>query len=182
MKLIENIKDYFGIKKLNSLLAKSNRNALFCNLNKANSVGLITSIKNEEDYQKLITFVKYLKGDIGVRNVKAIAFYSEKDEPYFLQSKLSFDYFTSEEVSWNRDPIKDTCISFIKEDFDILIDLTDEFIIPLRSILVQSKAGFKVGKYSVENEPYYDFMIDSEHNNFSQFTKEAVRYLTIING
>ena len=183
MKFIENIKDYLGKRKLNRLLVNSKaRSIFFCNLNKASNVGLIASVKDEEDYKKIINFIEYLKGDIGIRKVNAITFYNEKEIPSFLQTKLSFDFFTSEDLSWNREPLKDACKNFMKEDFDILIDLTDDFIIPLRNILAKSKASFKVGKYSEDNEAYYDFMIDSKHNNFHQFTKEAVRYLTIING
>ncbi len=183
MKLIENIKDYFGNRKLLKLLVNNKkRSVCFCNLNQAKSVGIIASIKKEDDYLKIMKFVNYLKGEIGVREVSAMAFYSEKEEPTYLKKKITFDYFTINDLSWNRNPIKDSCIHFTNQEFDILIDLSDEFIIPLRMLLAQSKSKFKVGKYSKENEAYYDFMINAEHNNFHQFTTEAVRYLTVING
>lgn len=182
MQLIENIKDYFGIAKLTSLLKKQvSRIVTFCNLNNAKNVGLLIELKDETDYKKLQKFIKVLKGDYGVRNVSAMAFYNYKEEASFLQSKLSFDFFLSSDVNWRREPLKKSCENFKNEKFDILIDLTDEFSIPLRNLLLQSTSKFKVGKFSEQNQPYYDFMIDGAQSNFSQFTQEVTRYLTMIN-
>lgn len=182
MQLIENIKDYFGLAKLNSLLKKeSSRSINFCNLNNAKSIGLLIELKEETDYKKLLNFIKLLKGDYGVRNVSSIAFYNNKEEASFLQAKLSFDFFLATDVNWRREPQKEACNIFMNEKFDVLIDLTDSFSIPLRRILLTSKAQFKVGRFSEENQMYYDFMIDSNKSNFTQFTQEVVRYLTMIN-
>lgn len=182
MQLIENIKDYLGKSKLTSLLnQKQDRKVTFCNLNNAKSVGILCAIGDESDYKRLINFIKELKGEYGVRTVNSLAFYNDKEEPFFLQSKLSFDFFLPTDLNWKREPLKSVCKSFTDESFDILIDLTEEFNIPLRNLLLQSKAKFKVGRYNEENQNYYDFMINSEHSNFSEFTKEIVRYLTMIN-
>lgn len=182
MSLIGNIKDYFGLAKLKSLLSKkSTRQVSFCNLNNAKTIGLIVALKDEADYKRIMSFIKVLKGDYGVRNVSALAFYQDSEEPLFLKSKLSFDFFLETDLSWRKEPLKLNCKSFVDENFDILIDLTDSFSIPLRHLLLVSSAKFKVGRYSEVNTPYYDFMIDSEHSNFNQFTQEAIRYLTMIN-
>ncbi len=182
MQFLENIKDYFGNARLTSLLAKqNNRKVIFCNLNQAKSIGLIYELKDESDQKRLLNFIKVLKGDFGVRNVKSLAFYNEKEEEFFLQSKLSFNYFLASDLNWRREPLKNECKTFADEQFDILIDLTDEFSIPLRSILLSSNAKFKVGKFNEINQSYYDFMIESETLNFNQFKEEIIRYLTMIN-
>lgn len=182
MQLIENIKDYFGLAKLTSLLKEQkSRRVTFCNLNNAKNVGLLIELKEESDYKILINFINVLKGDYGVRNVSAIAFFNQKDAPSFLQSKLSFDFFLASDLSWKREPLKKECINFKTEKFDVLIDLTDDFSIPLRSLLLESTSKFKVGKFSQKNQAYYDFMIEDEQTNFSQFTQEVIRYLTMIN-
>lgn len=182
MQLIENIKDYLGKAKLNSLIKRpTKRQVSFCNLNNAKTIGILHAIENESDYKRLINFIRELKGEYGIRTVKSLVFYGEKEEPFFLQPKLSFDFFLPSDLNWKREPLKPVCTNFIQENFDILIDLTEEFQIPLRNLLLQSQAKFKVGRYSKENQNYYDFMINSEHSNFSEFTREIIRYLTIIN-
>lgn len=182
MQLIENIKDYFGKAKLNSLVhQKENRRVAFCNLNNAKSVGILFYVENESDFKRLMNFIKILKGDYGVRNVNALAFYAEEEEPFFLQSKLSFDFFLPADLNWKREPLKPVCGTFVQEEFDLLLDLTDSFSIPLRNLLLRSKAKFKVGRYTEENQTYYDLMINAEDANFSEFTQEALRYLTMIN-
>ena len=182
MQLIENIKNYFGKAKLNSLLNKNvNRKVSFCNLNNAKNVGILIELKEESDYKNLLNFIKVLKGDYGIRNVSSIAFYDDKEEPFYLQSKLSFDFFLSSDLNWKREVQKSVCETFRKEEFDLLIDLTDGFVLPLRNLLLTSQAQFKVGRFSDENAMYYDFMIDAGKSNFSQFTQELVRYLTMIN-
>lgn len=182
MQFIENIKDYFGKAKLNSLIKnKPKRHVSFCNLNNAKSVGILYVIENESDYKRLLNFIKELKGEYGVRNVNSLAFYNEKEEPFFIQSKLSFDFFLPIDLNWKREALKPVCKSFTSEKFDILIDLTETLNIPLRNLLLLSNAKFKVGRYSEENQEYYDFMINSEGSNFSEFTQETLRYLTMIN-
>jgi len=182
MQIIENIKDYFGKKRVAKLLNLSkNRTKKFYNLNEAKSVGLLMVVENESEYKQLQQFIKELKGDIGVRKVKALVYYPKEDEPFYLQSKLSFDFFTPKDLNWKREPQKDVCQTFVEEQFDVLIDLSSSYCIPLRQLLAQSKSLFKVGRYTPENEPFYDFMISSEQDSFQTFTKEVVKYLTTIN-
>ncbi len=181
MQLVENIKDYFGRAKLNTLInQQTKRKVSFCNLNNAKSVGILFYIENESDFKRLLSFVKVLKGDYGVRNVSSLALYSENEEPFFLQSKLSFDFFLPSDLNWKREPLKPVCSTFVQEEFDLLIDLTEDFNIPLRNLLLKSKAKFKVGRYSEENQTFYDLMINAEGANFSEFTQESLRYLTMI--
>ena len=51
--------------------------------------------------------------------------------------------------------------AFIKEPFDLLINLSLEDYYPIRYIIALSPALFKVGKFDA-NEIYLDFMIDIE--------------------
>ena len=182
MQFIENIKDYFGLHLLKNKLSKNkDRKVRFCNLNNAKKVGLLYNIDDERDSHKLLRFIKTLKEDFGIRNVKAISYFQDKNSPSFLEGNNSVQYFITSDLSWRREPKNDVCIEFMKQEFDLLIDLSNEFVIPLKSVLLDSKAKFKVGKYSKENEAYFDFMINSKHIDFYEFTQELVRYLTMIN-
>lgn len=181
MLLIENIKKYFGINLLNSKLnRKRTTNVRFCNLNNAKTVGLIYNIDDERDSHKLLRFIKTLKEDFGIRHVKAISFSEAKEPLSFLGSSNSIQSFVTKDLTWRREPKDDVCKEFIEQNFDLLIDLSNEFVIPLKNVLLDSNAKFKVGKYTEENKAYYDFMINSEHIDFFEFTQELVKYLTMI--
>lgn len=167
---------------LNRKLSNSKRrNIRFCNLNNAKNIGIIYNLDDERDSHKLLRFIKYLKEEFGVRKISAITYFEGKEMPSFLIANSSLQCFVTKDLTWRNEPVKDVCLDFIEQDFDLLIDVSNQFVIPLKSILVDSKAKFKVGKYSEENEAYYDFMIDSKHIDFHDFTKELVEYLTIIN-
>ncbi len=183
MQWIENIKEYFGKRKLQQLVLKDrNSNKQFVNLNQAKSVGLIYKVGNEQELKQIQNFANYLKGEFGIKTVYSLVYIDKKEDPPYVQAKHSFDFFLSSDLSWRKEPIKDVCKNFQEKNFDIIIDLSDEFSLPLRFILVQSKAKFKVGRFSVANQPFYDFMITCKgKDNFNSFTKEVVRYLTMIN-
>jgi hypothetical protein len=110
-----------------------------------------------------------------------LGFIDEKELPADYQSKLEFDFFTRKDLSRFYKPGGNTVKNFIQEDYDILIDLTSEEVIPLRYILNYSRARFKVGFYSEENQPYYDLMINMKKYNMIDFIDQVNHYLKIIN-
>ena len=71
--------------------------------------------------------------------------------------------------------------NFISERFDILLDLTEHKIIPLRLILLLSNSPFKVGSYSEEKKSFYDLMIETDPKDYFQYVKHVINYLKIFN-
>jgi len=184
MKFIDDFKNKAGAKKIQKDIKAQSKNRVvnICNLNQAKTLGVIYDVNNESDYIKIIKLVKYLKGEFGLRKVKVISFYAEKEEPNFMQSKLEFDFFTKKDLSWKMIPTSTVVDNFTKEKFDILIDFTEKYVTPLRHVLVQSKSAFKVGRFSKPNEPFYDLMIEEKDpSDFEAFVNHLVQYLTMIN-
>lgn len=169
--------NYFLKKELNA----QKRKAQVANLAGAKKIALLYQADDEEVYKKVKRYVKYLKEEEGIRKIMALGFSTEKETPFFLQAKLEFDHFTKKELNWYGKPAGTIVDNFIEEDYDIIIDLTMERVLPLRFILVNSKAKFKVGRYSDENEPYYDMMIAVSEENLDHYIKQINHYLKIIN-
>ena len=70
------IKRFFGKKVLSKQLKKhKKRKVKSCNINEANSFGILCVVKDEEGYKKVVKLIKYLKNEFGIRNIKALAFY-----------------------------------------------------------------------------------------------------------
>lgn len=182
MGFLEQIKEHFAKRKLSKLTTvKSNRTIKTSNLQQAENVGIIYQTKNETDYKKVVKLINYLKGEFGIRNVKAIVYYPAKEEAEFLLSKITLTFFTKKDINFSLQPSSVEVTNFIKEPFDILIDLTANNITPLKYITLQSQAHLKIGRYKEENEPYYDLMISEKvDNDFEEFVNHIVQYLSLL--
>ena len=178
MKLIDDIKSNFGKRKLKKLLADLNRNVEVSNFTNAHSVGIIYNIKNP-DYQVFINkYVDYLREEIGFKTITTLGYNQKKGHPHFLKIGIKYKFFSKNELDWRNFPKGVEVENFCNEKFDILIDLTRNFAVPLRYVLVKSKAKLKIGRYSEENEKYYDFMVDvSEDTSVSEYIKQVNHFL-----
>ncbi len=67
----------------------------------------------------------------------------------------------------------------MNETFDILIDLTQKRIVPLRLVLLFSKSPFKVGSFSNEKKPFYDLMIETDPADYKEYVNQVTNYLKI---
>lgn len=181
MSLLLNIKNKIGSMALHRYFMKTDRNAVVHNLDEAKSVGIIFDADTEKDYNIAINYQKLIKEEFGIRNVRAIGYYSKKQEPPYLKRSLQIDYFTRKELNWYNRPEGKFISDFSKDKFDVLIDLTENTILPLQFILTLSTSKFKIGRYSKQNEAFYDLMIDVKGKSLSYFIEQATIYLTLIN-
>ena len=46
----------------------------------------------KEDYHALVEIIDFLKKEYSIKNLKILAFYPFKDEPFFLKSRLGLDF------------------------------------------------------------------------------------------
>ena len=183
MQALDNIKIKAGRLILNKEVKKNaNRKPVVCNLNTASSVALLMSISDESDLRKITKFEKFLKAEFGIKRVFSLGYCDfKKETPNFLRSSISFDYLQRKDLAWNGVPSGPVYENFVTERFDILIDLTNYFNVPLRFVLLRSKAKFKTGIFSEESTPYFDMMIAFEKDDFEEYANQLVHYLTIIN-
>ena len=175
-------KFFLGSKFIERRLKKEiNRKVQSCNVDDANSMGMICVIKNINDYEAVVKIIKMIKKEFEIPNIKILAFYPLKDDPDFLKSRSGLDFFTVYDLNYYALSNKAVVKNFISERFDILLDLTDLKIIPLRLILLLSNSPFKIGSYSEEKKPFYDLMIETDPKDYFQYVKHVINYLKIFN-
>jgi hypothetical protein len=156
------------------------RDKRFVNLEDAKTVGILYTIYNEYSYNKVCEFVKYLQDRR--KNVKVVGLANRKLVPHYCIPKLSWDLLTKDDINWYYKPKRPFVADFIKEPYDMLIDLSLEDQYPLQYIAGLSKAKFKVGRAGEENTEYYDMMIETnEKTTIDEFIKHIMHYLTVIN-
>jgi hypothetical protein len=149
------------------------------NLPEARHIGVIYTLDGIPDYDKVSQFVTSLQQDH--KEVKALGFVKSKALIERFLPKLSYDFFSRRDLTWFYKPIHDTVKDFIARDFDLLINLSVEDTFPLKYISAMSHAFCRVGRYSEENIPYYDLMIDLKPAmTVDDYFIQIRHYLTII--
>ena len=181
--MLDRLKENIGFYKLSREVksSKKKRSPKVSNFQSATKVGIIYRGVDEKHHDVVKRFVNHLKQEEGIRHIMALAYYEEKQTPFYLQSKLNFDYISRKDVNWYGKPSGTTVRNFEEEQYDILIDLTLKPCLPLMFVLLNSNARFKVGKYSLKYQEAYDMMINIEKDSLKELIEQVNYYLTIIN-
>ncbi len=150
------------------------------NFDNIRSVGILFDATSAEDFELVKRYVMYLREHR--KKVKVLGFFSTKHIPALTYSKLEYDFFSVKEVNWFGKPSSMVVSNFIKEEYDLLIDLNIHDHFSLKYIAQLSKAAFKVGKYSDEETGIHDMMIDADNTKtIKYFLRQVDTYLAMLN-
>lgn len=172
MSNVSNLRTRIGEYLLNRELKKNKRSPIVCNINKAKKIGVIFNASLSLNFEIIKEFVKNL--DKKGINVQAIGYIDNKSLIDSYLHRKGFGFFTGKDLSWFYKPKGEKIESFIKSDFDVLINLSLEKYLPIDYVTVLSKAKFKVGKFIEKSSPL-DFMIDThkEMDTLKKVKKEV---------
>ncbi|MBP7497753.1 MAG: hypothetical protein KA792_08835 [Bacteroidales bacterium] len=180
MKLIENIKNKAGLFYFKREIERKTQRVKAVNIASAKYIGLLYLVEDEKQDKFICDFVKEMQ--MHKKDVKALGFVKTKTIPYFCYPKLTFDYFTPKDLNWYNKPSNKFVSSFIKREFDILINLNTASDLTLHYIAMQSAAKFKVGRFDKFPFDFYNLMISNyEDKNQENFIKNILYYLNEIN-
>lgn len=122
-----------------------NRERKGCRLSNAHSIGLLYLERDHAHYRFVKDLAKYLHEEVGVKKISMLSYVNndKKHIPGWLVKKLDSGYFCKSDLNWYGKPQKEVQ-SFIDYKFDILLDLELEPVLPLKHVLLRSKAKMKV--------------------------------------
>ena len=138
-----------------------NRERKGCGLSNAYSVGLLYLERDHSHYRTIKDIAKYLHDEVGVKKVSMLSYVDndKKHIPGWLVKKLDSGYFCKSDLNWYGKPQKEVQ-SFIDYEFDILLDLELEPVLPLKHVLMRSMAKMKVVAEQTEwGVVDYDFQV-----------------------
>jgi hypothetical protein len=159
MKLMNNIKVFMGRRVLENHLKDHMRIPAVCNIDYAQHIGIIYNATENVSFEIIRNLVKDISHDS--RKVTVLGYVDSKKLIDNYLYRKGFDFFSKSELNWYSKPVSSVVEEFIKEPFDLLINLSLKDYYPIRYIVALSPASFKVGKFDV-NDLYLDFMIDIE--------------------
>lgn len=156
------------------------RDKRFFNLKNADSFMILYDANAPDEIELIHKYIQYLK-DMG-KKVTSLGFYNQKELSASLNSSLNSVFLTRKQISWLGIPQSDAVSNLMKTDFDVLINLVVKDVFPLTFVAAKSKALFKIGKFNLKYQNYYDFMIDiGEDQKLKSFMKNVDHYLSLIN-
>lgn len=162
MKTGEKIKALIGSRVLEKKLRNQKRSVSVCNIKNAQNIGILYNATEFISFEIIRDFTKKLSQNNP--NVTILGYVdSKKLIDHYLYRK-GFDFFSRNDLNWYYKPVSEVADKFMKQPFDLLINLSLEAIYPIQYIIASSPATFKVGKFSPE-EKYLDLMIDIEKEN-----------------
>ena len=178
MSILTDIKHWFGHWELKRSNIERKRKHQVFNLDDAKRITILFDGTLPADIKKVKAFVSSLSK--GKDMVTVLGYVNEKDKSFEHMSSLHFDFFSNQELNWYGKPQGMIIQNFLKEEYDILIDLTLKKFYPLSYMAVASPAKFKVGR-SPNDIPVFDLSIETnEKTDLSGFIHDIHHYLKLI--
>ena len=180
MGLIKDLKNKAGLYFLNRE-KESKRKIETRNFELATSVGILFEAKSESDFILVKQYRKHLQSEFGIKTVNAFGWIDAKVLPDYATLHRGFIFINQENVNWYCKPNSDDYKEFVLTQFDILIDLTFEAVLPLRFTLKNAIAKMKVGRYHAEDYKLYDLTLNLKENALlDEYIRQTDKYLKLI--
>ena len=178
MSFLTDIKHWYGAWQLKRSDIEMRRKHQAFNLDTAKRITILFDGTKPEDIKLVKTLVGKLSN--GKELVSALGFVDQKDKSFEHMSSLHFDFFSNEELNWFGKPQGMVIDNFLKEDFDILIDLTLTKFYPLTYLAVASPSKFKVGRTRSDVD-VFDLTIDpTKDQDLAVLIEQITHYLNRI--
>ena len=136
---------------------RSKADKQFVSLRETKLVGILTTIATKEEYLDVFSIFSQMQQMD--KTVKMVAYIDDKEVPYYCLQQLTADYFCQKDVNWYGKLMMPQVVDFVNTEFDMLIDFTHRFYMPVNTILALSKSKMIVGGNSTQKERY-DLFID----------------------
>lgn len=179
MKLIEDIKNYIGRWQLERELGQKKLNRKRVPFTKVNHIGIVYDADNKEHEQLVSEYANELRTD--GKKVFLMGYVDQKHLPPAKKFMLNSEFFWKEKLNGINLPIKGKIGQFLQLDFDLLLNLYFEPVLPMQAMAAYSQAKYRVASNIKGGLDYYDAMIDiGPKKDLSLLIKQIDFYLRAI--
>lgn len=174
MKLIEDIKNFLGKWQLrNEIKNKKAKNKLV-SFSAINHIGIVYNAETKEHEQLVAKYASELRAE--GKKVFTLGYVDAKQLPANKKFLLNSEFFWREKLNGINLPIKGNIGQFLQLEFDLLLNLYQEPLLPMQAISAFSKAKYRVGSNVADNIDYNDAMIDTGSRNDLKFLIEQIDF------
>jgi hypothetical protein len=181
MELFRNTRLKIANSILEKKLARIKRKVHYSNFSQVKSIGIVWDASQTTDFQYLSRFCQKMH-DRNI-DVKILGYYSGKELPNQYTAIRYLSCIRRKELSFFYLPDSTETDLFIRNRFDILIDINFEKTFPLCYITSLSSSSFKVGIYNSDTgASTFDLMIElKKPYQVESYLNESIHYLEMIN-
>ncbi len=148
-------------------------------LSQAKKVALVFDAEDLDSVKEVKVLLKYfLKLNI---DAYVLGFVNNRKKENNFISTLHINYFNFKDVSFFGIPNNLKTNSFLRNKFDLLINLSLKNSFPTKYISLMSKAQLKIGMSYNNNEMDYDLIFKLKIKSLNYFIENIIHYLEIIN-
>jgi len=141
------------------------------------SVGILFDASDPVTFKEVTKFIK----ELDLKNIDLLGYLPVSAKKNGAQ-EVPFNHFFKDDVNWYGIPSGKKVSDFQDKKFDLFIHLGLAENTTLEYLVANSKARFRVGPYQANKEYCYDLMISSKATDtLAEFSRQVVRYLTLIN-
>ncbi|HLP72940.1 MAG TPA: hypothetical protein VK155_08570 [Bacteroidales bacterium] len=179
MELAKKLRLKIGQILLRKKLEKTIRKARYSDFSQVKKIGIIWDASRVQEFIHLTRFFQKMTEN-GIE-VNVISYFNGKSLPDQYTAIRYLACIKREELTFFYLPMTNDAEQFIKNRFDILIDLNFNELLPLKYLSGLSAASFKVGLSGNDREgKVYDLMIDLKIPETGEFLDQTLHYLQMI--
>lgn len=159
MKLIENIKDYIGRFRLDQGIKAQKKKGEMMPFDRMQQVGIVYNGESKEEERAVNDYANELRAE--GKKVFTLGYVHQKNLPGNKKISLQSEYFWKEKLNGFNLPVKEKIGRFLDFDFDLLLNLYFEPMLPMQAISAWSSARYRVGANINGALKYVDAAIDT---------------------
>ncbi|MES2559570.1 MAG: hypothetical protein V4590_07520 [Bacteroidota bacterium] len=179
MKLVEDIKNYIGRWELERELKTKKLKRKRVPFHEVNHIGIVYDADNKDDELIVTQYANELR--VEGKKVFLMGYVDQKQLPPSKKFMLNSEFFWKEKLNGINLPIKGKIGQFLQLEFDLLLNLYFEPVLPMQALSAYSHAKYRVASNIGGGLDYYDAMIDiGPQKDISLLIKQMDFYLRAI--
>lgn len=143
-------------------------------LDRAQHIGIVYNAESKENEQVINQYASELRAE--GKKVFMLGYVDQKQLPHTKKFLLNSEFFWREKLNGVNLPIKGKIGQFLQLEFDLLLNLYNEPLLPMQAIAAYSKAKYRVGANIEGGLNYFDAVIDTGSRTDLRFLIEQVDF------
>jgi hypothetical protein len=158
MKILEDIKNKIGRWQLEKHVKPKRGKRKLLPFDQVISLGIVYDANDTVNEEQVMAYANELRSQ--GKKVFMLGFVNEKELPSTKKFVLFSEFFWKAKLTPFNLPDKGQIGQFLQQEFDMLLSLYLDPVLPLQAITAYSEARYKVGPYIEDGIKYVDFMVD----------------------